>query len=215
MDPARVTLKLRPQGAKHLKGRFVRVTNVGKGVFLHLGEVQVFSNGANIAPKGKATQSSTDFGGPAKYGNDGNTSGDFIKKTVTHTAQEDNPWWEVDLGSEQPIEKLVLWNRTGTGLAERLKVHRVEVLDADRKVVWKEQSNKVFKVNVDYALDGARLLPFVSVPNTRDPGFLKFKTAVDVAEGRCRRGDHQGSQGRGGHHLDHRRRVAQARAGAA
>ena len=60
VNPSRVTIKLRPQGEKDLKGRFVRVTNVGKGVFLHLGEVQVFSNGANIAPKGKATQSSTE-----------------------------------------------------------------------------------------------------------------------------------------------------------
>ena len=183
VNPSRVTIKLRPQGEKDLKGRFVRVTNVGKGVFLHLGEVQVFSNGANIAPKGKATQSSTDFGGPAKYGNDGNTSGDFAKKTVTHTAQEDNPWWEVDLGSEQPIGKLAIWNRTGAGLAERLKVHRVEVLDANRKVIWKEESNKVFKVNVDYALDGARLLPFVSVPNTLTTGLLRFKATTTAAEG--------------------------------
>ena len=183
VNPSRVTIKLRPQGEKDLKGRFVRVTNVGKGVFLHLGEVQVFSNGVNIAPKGKATQSSTDFGGPAKYGNDGNTSGDFAKKTVTHTAQEDNPWWEVDLGSEQPIGKLAIWNRTGAGLAERLKVHRVEVLDANRKVIWKEESNKVFKVNVDYALDGARLLPFVSVPNTLTTGLLRFKATTTAAEG--------------------------------
>ena len=183
VDPGRVTIKLRPQGEKDLKGRFVRVTNVGKGVFLHLAEVQVFSNGQNIAPKGKAKQSSTDFGGPANYGNDGNTSGDFAKKTVTHTAQEDNPWWEVDLGSEQPIGKLVIWNRTGAGLAERLKVHRVEVLDANRKVIWKEESNKVFPKNVDYALDGARLLPFVPVPNTRDTGLLRFKAATTAAEG--------------------------------
>lgn len=183
VDAARVTLKLRPQGEKDLKGRYVRVTNVGKGVFLHLAEVQVFSNGQNIAPKGKAKQSSTDFGGPANYGNDGNTSGDFAKKTVTHTAQEDNPWWEVDLGSEQPIGKLAIWNRTGAGLAERLKVHRVEVLDADRKVVWKEESNKVFPKNVDYALDGARLLPFVPVPNAFEAGLLQFQQAVTPKPG--------------------------------
>lgn len=183
VDPGRVTIKLRPQGEKDLKGRFVRVTNVGKGVFLHLAEVQIFSNGQNIAPKGKAKQSSTDFGGPAARGNDGNTNGDYAKNSVTHSAQEDNPWWEVDLGSEQPIGKLAIWNRTGAGLAERLKVHRVEVLDANRKVVWKEESNKVFKVNVDYALDGARLLPFVPVPNTRDTGLLRFKTATTAAEG--------------------------------
>jgi len=77
VDAARVTLKLRAKGGQKLKGRFVRVTNVGNNAFLHLAEVQVFSNGKNIAPKGKASQSSTAFGGPAARGNDGNTDGNY------------------------------------------------------------------------------------------------------------------------------------------
>ena len=113
VDAGRLTLKLRPKGEKNLKGRFIRVTNVGNNVFLHLAEVQVFSDGQNVAPKGKASQSTTAFAGPAKYGNDGNTNGDFNKKSTTHTAQENNPWWEVDLGKEVPIEKLAIWSRLG------------------------------------------------------------------------------------------------------
>ncbi len=104
VDTGRLTIKLRPKGEKNLEGRFVRVTNVGVSVYLHLAEVQVFSNGKNVAPKGKASQSTTGFAGPAKYGNDGNTDGNYEKKSVTHTAQENNPWWEVDLGKEMPIE---------------------------------------------------------------------------------------------------------------
>ena len=46
-----------------------------------------------------------------------------------------------------------------------------------------EESNKVFKVNVDYKLDGARLLPFVSVPNTLTTGLLRFKATTTAAEG--------------------------------
>ncbi len=183
VDPARVSLKLRPKDDTKLKGRFVRVTNVGQGVYLHLAEVQVFSNGQNIAPKGKAKQSTTDFGGPAARGNDGNTNGDYTKNSVTHTAQENNPWWEVDLGGEMPIEKLALWNRTGAGLPERLKMHRVEVLDAQRNVIWKQESHKIFPVNVAYATDNTRLLPFVPVPNPQVPGLLRFTAPATVADG--------------------------------
>jgi hypothetical protein len=179
----RLTLKLRSKGKKNLNGRFVRVTNLGNNVFLHLAEVQVFSDGKNIAPKGKATQSSTAFGGPAKYGNDGNTNGNFEKKSVTHTAQENNPWWEVDLGAEVPIEKLALWNRIGATLPERLKAHRVEVLDAKRNVIWKQESNKVFVPSVAYELDGARLLPFVRVPHPTVDGLLRLAKPLTIEAG--------------------------------
>ena len=183
VDASRLTLKLRPKGKKNLNGRFVRVTNVGNNVFLHLAEVQVFSGGQNVAPKGRASQSTTAFAGPANYGNDGNTNGDFNKKSTTHTAQENNPWWEVDLGKEVPIEKLAIWNRLGAGLADRLKAHRVEVFDQKRKLVWKKESNKIFKVNVDYSIDGARLLPFVPLPHSKLNGLLRLAKPVDVKDG--------------------------------
>ena len=179
----RLTLKLRPKGKKNLNGRFVRVTNVGNGVYLHLAEVQVFSNGKNVAPKGKATQSSTAFAGPAKYGNDGNTNGIFLNKSVTHTAQENNPWWEVDLGAEVPIEKLMLWNRLEANTPQRLKVHRVEVLDANRNVIWKQESNKIFNPSVAYELDGARVLPFVRVPHPTVDGLLRLDKSLTIEAG--------------------------------
>lgn len=179
----RLTLKLRPKGAKHVSGRFVRVTNVGNNIFLHLAEVQVFSHGKNIAPKGKASQSSTAFDGPAKYGNDGNTDGIYQKKSVTHTGQQNNPWWEVDLGREVRIEKLALWNRTDGGLVSRLKQHQVEVLDAKRKKVWQTDSKKIFNPSVAYGLDGARILPFVSVPHPKANGLLRLAQPVTLRDG--------------------------------
>ncbi|MDC0218902.1 DUF1553 domain-containing protein [Verrucomicrobia bacterium] len=179
----RLTLKLRPKGKKNLNGRFVRVTNVGNGVYLHLAEVQVFSNGDNIAPKGKATQSSTAFAGPATYGNDSNTNGIFANKSVTHTAQENNPWWEVDLGAEVPIEKLILWNRLDATTPQRLKVHRVEVLDANRSVIWKQESNEIFNPSIAYGLDGARVLPFVRVPHPTVDGLLRLDKPLTIEGG--------------------------------
>lgn len=179
----RLTLKLRSKGKKNINGRFVRVTNLGNNVYLHLAEVQVFSNGNNIAPKGNATQSSTAFSGPAKYGNDGNTNGIYEKKSVTHTAQENNPWWEVDFGAEVPIEKLTLWNRIGPTLPERLKQHRVEVLDANRNVIWKQELNKIFNPSVAYGLDGARVLPFVRVPHPTVNGLLRLDKLLMIEAG--------------------------------
>ncbi|HEX2749270.1 MAG TPA: DUF1549 domain-containing protein, partial [Verrucomicrobiales bacterium] len=62
--------------------RYVRVELPGKRRFLQLAEVQVFSGKDNIAPSGKARQSSTDFGGEASRANDGNTDGEFEKNSV-------------------------------------------------------------------------------------------------------------------------------------
>ena len=32
-------------------------------------------------------------------------------KYAFHTGQEPNPWWQVDLGTSQPIAKIIVWNR--------------------------------------------------------------------------------------------------------
>ncbi len=128
-----------------LKTRYVRVENLGKGVFLHLAEVQAFIGDQNVARKGKASQISTDYGGPAHLAIDGNTNGDYTaSKSVSHTAQADNPWWEVDLGSAVTLDKVVLWNRTDNGLASRLKSYRVVLLDDMRQPIWVMHSDKVF-----------------------------------------------------------------------
>ncbi|MEM5774596.1 MAG: peptidoglycan DD-metalloendopeptidase family protein, partial [Anaerolineaceae bacterium] len=50
---------------------------------------------------------------------DGNTNGDYFSGSVTHTKDEANPWWQVDLGAVQSIEKINLWNRTSC-CSERL-----------------------------------------------------------------------------------------------
>ena len=130
-----VSAKLVPPGNAPLKGRYVRVSLPGPAKWLHLAEVQVFSGGANVALKGKATQSSTAFDAPAGLAIDGKTDGDFNNKSVTHTNQEDNPWWEVDLHAAQAIDKITLWNR-GSGTEARLAGYRVTVLDDARKEVW-------------------------------------------------------------------------------
>ena len=121
-------------------GRFVRIDLPGQSKYLHLAEVQAFSGGENVALKGIATQSSVDFDGQPRLGIDGNTDGDYHgAKSTFHTRQEDNPWWEVDLGGDKPIERLVVWNRTDGGTANRLAGYRIQLLDGQRQVVWQNE----------------------------------------------------------------------------
>ncbi len=119
------------------QGRFVRIEREGSGKFLHLAEVEVFSDGKNVARAGKASQSSTGYNGDAARGIDGNTNGDFYSgNSVTHTAEQENPWWEVDLQQPSAIERIVVWNRTDNETGRRMADLKVSILNADRQPVW-------------------------------------------------------------------------------
>jgi len=127
---------------KGAKGRYVRIELPGKQRTLTLAEVEVFSDGANVARKGKATQSSTSQGGSASKAIDGNKGGTFADGGQTHTQEgTDDPWWQVDLGREVPIEKIVVWNRTDGNLGTRLKDFDVRVLDAKKQEVFASKKN--------------------------------------------------------------------------
>jgi hypothetical protein len=148
-------LVFRPEQVEPKSARFVRVALPGKQRFLSLAEVQVFSWGTNVARQGKASQSSTDFDGPAHLAIDGNTDGDFDgAKSTTHTAQEDGPWWEVDLGAEWPLDSITIWNRTGGEFAKRLDGFRLLALDAERKAVWETRVSSAPKISGTYSLSG-------------------------------------------------------------
>ncbi len=66
----------------------------------------------NLAQGRPARQSSTGYGGDPARAVDGNTGGDFMKRSVTHTTEELQPWWDVDLGAVRSVERIVIWNRT-------------------------------------------------------------------------------------------------------
>ena len=126
-------------------GRFIRIELPGSNRILSLAEVQVFTTNSdnvqvNVALDGKATQSSTAYAGPPEYAIDNNTNGDFNQKSVTHTATEKDPWWQVDLGSEFSIEKISLWHRHQ--LQQRSDGFRISILDDDKNVVWSTSYQK-------------------------------------------------------------------------
>lgn len=134
-----------PAGRSAPRARFVRIELPGKDRILSLAEVQVFSGDANIATNGKASQSSVDYDGVALRAVDGNTEGEFEKKSTTHTRTESDPWWEVDLGGEQSVDAVVIWNRTDGGVGSRLANFRVLALDAARAPIWTQEVAKAPK----------------------------------------------------------------------
>jgi putative heme-binding domain-containing protein len=132
-------------------GRFVRIELSGKKT-LTLAEVEVFAGTTNVARKGKASQINTSNAGDAGRAIDGNTSPAWEKGGQTHTTEgTDNPWWEVDLGGDQRIERILIYNREGA-LAGRLKDFTLKVLDKDRVEVFKLEKQPAPSLAAEFTL---------------------------------------------------------------
>ena len=68
-------------------------------------------------PRRQGPQKNTAYGGDASRAIDGNKSGNYGGGGQTHTQENTaNPWWQVDLGREYPIDAIVVWNRTDDDL---------------------------------------------------------------------------------------------------
>ena len=123
-------------GAPKAGARYVRISLPRRGT-LTLAEVEVFAGGANVALRGNARQSSTSNGGVAAKAIDGKTHGIFGMGSQTHSAENENePWWEVDLGSDQPVDEVAVWNRTEGELSRRLEGFTLALLDGARQEVF-------------------------------------------------------------------------------
>ncbi len=141
--------------AAHLKGfdsgqpsepiavrpRFLRIELTGRNI-LSLAEVQVLSDDQNIAPTGTASQSSDDHAGVADRAIDGETNGNYHEaNSVTHTRNEDNPWWELDLGEAKQFDSVQIWNRTDKQYSSRLRDFKLVLLDENREVLFRASPN--------------------------------------------------------------------------
>jgi hypothetical protein len=137
-----------PAGDGPVRGRYVRLEHRPKSL-LQIAEVQAFKGAENVALKGKATQSTVSFNGTPEKAIDGKTDGIFDNGSVIHNAADDpSPWWEADLGAEEPLDKLVVWNRTELG--ERIVGTRVVVLDGRRREVFSQTIDKKPKASVEF-----------------------------------------------------------------
>ena len=85
---------------------------------------------ADLALNGSAAQSSTLYPGltDAYKAMDGNTDGSFWDGSVSHTNQDANAWWQVDLGASAIVSSIVVWNRTDC-CGDRLSDYWVFVSD--------------------------------------------------------------------------------------
>jgi len=147
-----------PEGAKGPAARYVRIELPGHDKVLQLAEVQVFSGGANLAIQGTATQISTRTDAVASRAIDGNTDPKLANGSVAHTAGDSpDPWWEVDLKSEHPVDRIVVFNREEA--AERLAGFRVIALDEQRRRVW-EKSDNPAAPETSFVLSGPRGILF-------------------------------------------------------
>lgn len=181
LDEFRVTAS--PLPANAVRGRFVRVELSGKQRILSLAEVQVFSGGQNIAATGKASQSGTASGGDAQRAIDGNTDGDYFKSnSVTHTAPAENPWWELDLGSDRDLEQVVLWNRTDGTVGSRLNGAKLSVLDAGRRPLFSKVIEKAPAKSGSYALSNSRVMKLQNATADYEQQGFDAGRAIDGAK---------------------------------
>jgi len=168
----KVSALMTPPEGSSITGRFVRVELPGKSKFLSLAEVQVFQGAENVALKGEAKQISVDFGGSAILAIDGNTNGHYYEaKSTTHTAAGDDPWWEVDLKSEQKFDRIVVWNRTD-GAGERLVNFKLIILNDKHEPIWQKDVAPQPNPNAEFSVNGQRVVDFlVALSDYSQSGF--------------------------------------------
>ena len=83
---------------------------------LSIAEIKVFgdyirSKATNVALGKSSSQSSTTNNGLSSKAVDGNTNRVFSGGSVTQTLQENNPWWQVDLGRVYELDYIYIYNR--------------------------------------------------------------------------------------------------------
>lgn len=131
-----------PQPAPAIKGimaRYVRI-EAATGMVINLAEVEVISDGKNIAAKGKATQSGEEYGGKPEHAIDGNTGGDESKgDKISHTdSKSANPIWALEFEEEFPIEAIVIWNRTDEKWKGRMNKFTVKLRSKHQSTIWEK-----------------------------------------------------------------------------
>ena len=177
------------KGSKGTEGRFVRIELKGRRT-LTLAEVEVFSDGRNVAPFGKASQKNTGYGGAAGRAIDGNKSGSYGDGGQTHTRENTpDPWWELDLGAEFPIESIAISNRTDDDFYKRLDHYTIKVLDAGRNIVFQADNLPAQKATATTHLGGnglegaIRRLAMVALTSVRGKEAQTFKALAKFARG--------------------------------
>jgi len=120
-----------------VKARYVRVESGRATNYLHFAEVEVYVGGKNIAVKKPVKASSTMGSFTPEKAADGVIEYTFGKDASFWSSARDKggEWWELDLGAEVPVEKLVLYNRLDC-CQERLEGALLSLLSDGRSPMW-------------------------------------------------------------------------------
>ncbi len=141
---------------KSTLGRYVRIELPGRRKTLTLAEVQVFSDGQQhrSARQGQAEEHRLRRRGPQGHRRQHQAAATAAAARPTREEDTTNPWWEVDLGGESPIDSIVVWNRTDDGLGKRLDGFTLKVLDKNHKVVFEKKKLPAPKEKVSIEVGG-------------------------------------------------------------
>ncbi|XP_031135293.1 fucolectin-5-like isoform X1 [Sander lucioperca] len=116
-----------------VKGRYVTVVVPGLKRVLTLCEVEVYGyrapTGENLAVQGKASQSSLYSNGIAYNAIDGNRDGIWSQGSCTHTKNDFNPWWRLDLGKTHRVFSVNITN-TVDSIPQRLNGAEIRIGDS-------------------------------------------------------------------------------------
>jgi WD40 repeat protein/tetratricopeptide (TPR) repeat protein len=150
-----VAANLAASQKERMRGRFVRIdlpgdnkqfpraSKDGDKKYINFAELQVFQGEQNLALQKSVRQSGVSKGAYApENAVDGNTIGRDNGHPYFHSWDTNDPWWEVDLGSEQVIDRMVVWNRSDVDLFPRMNHFRIRLLDQSRKVVFEQVIDK-------------------------------------------------------------------------
>uniref|UniRef100_A0A8C3SEE8 Fucolectin tachylectin-4 pentraxin-1 domain-containing protein n=1 Tax=Chelydra serpentina TaxID=8475 RepID=A0A8C3SEE8_CHESE len=120
-----------------LEGRYVTILIPGRSGILTLCEVEVIAQrcipppeARNLALGHPATQSSTLEQSMAGKAVDGNCDGNWFHHSCTHTQNEKQPWWMVDLESQHYVSTVIVKNREDC-CGERLAGAQIHVGDSE------------------------------------------------------------------------------------
>jgi azurin len=123
--------------APAVTGRYLRILLPGRDKVLGLAEVAVKGGGSTLT--GRAAQSTYvpggDLGGFPGHAVDGVVDRKQRGKTSSFTTQENDPWWELDLGADRAIDTVVIHPFVAEGRTSMGGLH-VSVLDSARAVVF-------------------------------------------------------------------------------
>ncbi|MDH4409806.1 MAG: hypothetical protein QE273_09330 [Verrucomicrobiales bacterium] len=139
----RPPLATTPTTSTGINARYLRIEKASEDSYIGFAEVEVMSNGTNIAPKGTAKQSDLPQSpipiGPEKAIDD-DTNPDHDHGSWTRTKRGSDVWWEVDLRSMQPIESIRIWGYNWQGGYQVPSGNwRLTLMDEARKEVWTQE----------------------------------------------------------------------------